>query len=65
LFKKGLDPLQRGDNYKNVKMGRDHLKENLLENYWPRKAEIHERFLTEYKIKFVKIMARGGWVGPQ
>jgi hypothetical protein len=31
---KGPGPLQRGDNYKNVKMGLGHLKKNLFKNHF-------------------------------
>jgi hypothetical protein len=38
---KGPVPLQRGDNYKNVKMGWGHKRIFLLKNCWPRKTEIY------------------------
>jgi hypothetical protein len=40
LSNKGPGPLERGDNYENVKMGWGSLK-NLLKNYWPMKTEIY------------------------
>jgi hypothetical protein len=41
---KGPDPLQRGDNYKNVKMGWSHLKILFL-NYEARKTEFYMKAL--------------------
>jgi hypothetical protein len=40
LFKYRACPLERGDNYKTVK-GVGIIKHFLLNNYWPRKAEIY------------------------
>jgi hypothetical protein len=37
-----------------------------IKNHWARQAEIYTKaFLTWYKIKFVKIMANRGQMGPQ
>jgi hypothetical protein len=40
IINKGPGPLERGDSCKNVKMGWESFKNFLLNNYWPRKAEI-------------------------
>jgi hypothetical protein len=57
---KGPRPLQRGYNYKYVKMGWGHLK-----IFFSRIASPEKLKSTYYKIKFVKIIAAGGRVGPQ
>jgi hypothetical protein len=38
------DPLQMGDNHKNVKMGWGKIK-NYLKNYWAKIAEIYVKAL--------------------
>jgi hypothetical protein len=42
---KGLDPLQRGDNYKIAKMGWGHLKSSSPEPRSQNRSYLHENFL--------------------
>jgi hypothetical protein len=43
---KGPDPLQRGDNYRNVRKGWGHkIKSLILKNYEVRKAEFYMKAL--------------------
>jgi hypothetical protein len=58
---KGPGPLRRGDNLKNAKMGRVHLK-----IFFSRITEpeyLHESFLIQCTFKFLEIMVSGGQGG--